>query len=478
MSAEPAPTPFDRLRARTLILGLLGLAMLAAVPLAGAGPGGMLWVANLLYLVSLGYAVWLARRRGVDLSRLLGPRLSFRETLRVLAVVPAFTALNWGAAWLVFYPLSLVSPEFVRGWLENMDRAFPRAEGLLDWSLLLVSLVIVAPVVEEFVFRGLLLHRWSRKWGLVRGVLASTAAFAVLHFSPVGIFLLGLGLTAIYLRTGSLRLAIAAHGLNNFLAIAVTPLLMPGWETADDPLIGFQRALPGGIAALAGGLVAAVLLRDRYWPCRGARLPYDLGSVDQSGMPVSTDRRDDQGKEERVTSEIATLAGGCFWCLEAAFEQLAGIGRVVSGYAGGRVSDPTYEQVCSGTTGHAEVVQIHFDPAVISYRQLLDVFFTIHDPTTLNRQGPDVGSQYRSAIFYHSPEQREVATQALKELGSANLWDQPFVTELVPLEKFFPAEGYHQGYFGRNASQPYCAAVVAPKVAKVRAKYFERLRRS
>jgi peptide-methionine (S)-S-oxide reductase len=134
--------------------------------------------------------------------------------------------------------------------------------------------------------------------------------------------------------------------------------------------------------------------------------------------------------------------------------------------------------VCSGTTGHAEVVQIHFDPGVISYRQLLDVFFTIHDPTTLNRQGPDVGTQYRSAIFYHSPEQRETAIQTMQELAAAHLWDQPIVTELQPLETFYPAEAYHQGYFGRNGSQPYCAAVVAPKVAKVRAKYFNQLRRA
>jgi peptide-methionine (S)-S-oxide reductase len=135
--------------------------------------------------------------------------------------------------------------------------------------------------------------------------------------------------------------------------------------------------------------------------------------------------------------------------------------------------------VCGGTTGHAEVVQVHFDPAVISYRQLLDVFFTIHDPTTLNRQGPDVGTQYRSAIFYHSSAQREIAAEAINEVAAARLWgDQPIVTELLPLETFYPAEAYHQGYFGRNESQPYCAAVVAPKVAKVRAKYYSLLRRA
>jgi len=178
-----------------------------------------------------------------------------------------------------------------------------------------------------------------------------------------------------------------------------------------------------------------------------------------------------------MASEIATLAGGCFWCLEAAFEQLQGIERVVSGYTGGERADPSYQQVCSGETGHAEAVQVHFDPATITYRQLLEIFFTIHDPTTLNRQGPDTGTQYRSAIFYHSTGQREAAEQAIRDLDGAQIWDAPIVTEVVPLTQFFPAEGYHQGYFRRNPRQPYCMAVVAPKVAKVRAKYFERLRR-
>lgn len=298
MSADPARSPFDLLHARTLILGLLGLSVLAAIPLAGTGRGGTLWVANLLYLAGLGYAVWLARRRGVDLGRLLGPRVSLGAALRVLAVVPALTALNWGAAWLVFYPLSLLSPDFVRGWLESMDRAFPATEGFLDRSLLVISLVVIAPVVEEFVFRGLLLHRWSRKWGMVRGIFASTAAFAVLHFSPVGIFLLGLGLAAIYVRTGSLRLAIAAHGLNNLLALAMSPLLIPEWGSTSDPLVGFQRALPSGLAAFAGGLAAAVLLRDRYWPRPGTPLPYELGDADHGETPaVETDMmtRDREG---------------------------------------------------------------------------------------------------------------------------------------------------------------------------------------
>ena len=174
--------------------------------------------------------------------------------------------------------------------------------------------------------------------------------------------------------------------------------------------------------------------------------------------------------------EIATLAGGCFWCLEAVFEQLRGVTKVVSGYAGGDVPNPSYQAVCTGTTGHAEVVQVTFDPAVIGYRDLLDVFFTIHDPTTLNQQGGDVGTQYRSAIFYHDDEQRRAAEAAIKELEAAHVWDDPIVTEVVPLTTFYPAENYHQEYYRRNADQPYCRAVIAPKVAKLRSKYLEKLK--
>jgi len=176
-------------------------------------------------------------------------------------------------------------------------------------------------------------------------------------------------------------------------------------------------------------------------------------------------------------SETATLAGGCFWCLEAAFEQLQGIKRVVSGYTGGKVRNPDYRSVCEGTTGHAEAVQVEFDPAVISYQDLLRVFFTIHDPTTLNRQGVDVGTQYRSAIYCHTPAQRGDAEAVIRELTEARTWDDPIVTEVAAASEFYPAEAYHQGYFRRNTSQPYCAAVVAPKVAKVRAKYSSRLRK-
>lgn len=173
--------------------------------------------------------------------------------------------------------------------------------------------------------------------------------------------------------------------------------------------------------------------------------------------------------------EIATLAGGCFWCLEAAYDQLKGVEKVESGYAGGSVNDPTYQQVCTGTTGHAEVVQITFDPSVVSYRELLEVFFTIHDPTTLNRQGADVGTQYRSAIFYHSPEQKAVAESVMAELGAEKIWDNPIVTELAPLDTFYPAEDYHRDYYERNPTQPYCQAVIAPKVSKFRKKFLEKL---
>jgi peptide-methionine (S)-S-oxide reductase len=174
--------------------------------------------------------------------------------------------------------------------------------------------------------------------------------------------------------------------------------------------------------------------------------------------------------------EVATLAGGCFWCLEAAFQELRGVERVQSGYAGGKIPQPSYEQVCTGTTGHAEVVQVTFDPDVITYADLLHVFFTVHDPTTLNRQGADVGTQYRSAIYYHTPEQKAVAEQVIAELRGEQIWDDPIVTEIKPLDAFYPAEEYHRDYFRRNPSQAYCRAVVAPKVAKVRKLYFDRLK--
>ena len=176
--------------------------------------------------------------------------------------------------------------------------------------------------------------------------------------------------------------------------------------------------------------------------------------------------------------EVATLAGGCFWCLEAVYDELNGVTDVVSGYSGGRRPNPTYDQVCSGSTGHAEVVQVTFDPAVVSFRELLEVFFTIHDPTTLNRQGADIGTQYRSAVFYHSPEQKQVAEQVIADLNQEQLWNAPIVTEVMPFTQFYPAEDYHQEYFARNPGQGYCQFVVAPKVAKFRSKYLQKLKRA
>jgi peptide-methionine (S)-S-oxide reductase len=179
---------------------------------------------------------------------------------------------------------------------------------------------------------------------------------------------------------------------------------------------------------------------------------------------------------ENQNKEIATLAGGCFWCLEAVFDNLQGVLDVVSGYSGGHVPDPTYSEVTSGRTGHAEVVQVTFDPTVISFAEILEVFFTIHDPTTLNRQGADVGTQYRSAVFYHSPEQKATIEQVVKDLEKQRVWDNPIVTQVAPFEVFYPAEDYHQEYYANNPRQPYCQVVVAPKVAKFRKKYADRLK--
>ena len=176
-------------------------------------------------------------------------------------------------------------------------------------------------------------------------------------------------------------------------------------------------------------------------------------------------------------TEQATLGGGCFWCLEAVFLELRGVTRVVSGYAGGNVVRPTYEQVCGGRTGHAEVVQVTFDPVELGYADLLRVFFTIHDPTTPDRQGNDVGPQYRSIILTHSDEQRRIAEAVTKEIADAGIWDGPIVTEIEPLEVFYPAEDYHQNYFASNPSTGYCRVVVAPKVAKFRKSFADRLRR-
>lgn len=180
------------------------------------------------------------------------------------------------------------------------------------------------------------------------------------------------------------------------------------------------------------------------------------------------------------TSEIATLGGGCFWCLEAVYADVEGVKSVESGYAGGTVDHPTYEQVCDGGTGHAEVVKIEFDPARISYHEILKIFFSIHDPTQMNRQGNDVGEQYRSVIFTHDDRQREIAVEAIRELERDNVFDAPIVTQIEPLEpsRYWPAEGYHQRYFAQHPDQGYCAVVVAPKVAKFRAKFASWMRPS
>src|SRR2546425_5164938 len=177
-----------------------------------------------------------------------------------------------------------------------------------------------------------------------------------------------------------------------------------------------------------------------------------------------------------ASKEIATLAGGCFWCLEAVYDRMKGVEEVESGYIGGKAPNPTYEAICTGRTGHAEAVQITFDPRVVSYRELLEVFFAIHDPTTLNRQGHDVGTQYRSAIFYHSPDQKAVAEDVIAAFTKEKVFDDPIVTEVVPAGPFYVAEDYHQEYFARNPEQGYCVAVVSPKVAKFRQKFAEKMK--
>ena len=180
-------------------------------------------------------------------------------------------------------------------------------------------------------------------------------------------------------------------------------------------------------------------------------------------------------KETQTKSENATLAGGCFWCIEAVFEPIDGVLKVESGYAGGESANPTYKQICGGDTGHAEVVQVTFDPARLSYREVLEIFFAFHDPTTMNRQGADVGTQYRSAIFFHDARQKAEAEAVIRELTAQQVFRDPIVTEVVPAQPFYKAEQYHQGYYRQNPDQPYCRAVIAPKVVKLRAKYAARL---
>jgi peptide-methionine (S)-S-oxide reductase len=178
----------------------------------------------------------------------------------------------------------------------------------------------------------------------------------------------------------------------------------------------------------------------------------------------------------QVLEDTAVLGGGCFWCLEAVYSELRGVRRIISGYAGGSVPNPSYEQVCGGKTGHAEVVQLTFNPSEISYRDILEVFFTVHDPTTLNRQGNDVGPQYRSIILFESDEQAETAREVIEEITASGIWPRPIVTQVERLMRFYPAEAYHQNYYERNPYQPYCQIVIAPKVAKARQKYLDRLK--
>ena len=193
--------------------------------------------------------------------------------------------------------------------------------------------------------------------------------------------------------------------------------------------------------------------------------------------PVNMNQSEKQTLTTTNDKEVVTLGGGCFWCIEAIFDELEGMEQVESGYSGGWVDNPTYKQVCTGKTGHAEVVQITFDPKVISLKEILGVFFTVHDPTTTNRQGPDVGTQYRSVIFYRNQEQKTVAEQVIQEIQTAKLWDVPIVTEIVPFKAFYKAEDYHQEYFKLNSEQPYCSFVIAPKIAKFREKFRDKLKR-
>lgn len=464
-------SPFSTLRARTLLTGGLVITLLTAIPLAGRSDATGL-LSFLAYPLLLAWAIFLARRHRVDLRRLAGHTVPTDQLIAILALIPALVAFDVGSIWLVYTPVSWVSPESVRSWLEQMDRLMPSDLKGTQELIFVAGAVLLAPVVEELIFRGLLLHRWSLKWGRTRGLVATSVAFALLHPSPVNAFILGFGFGLIYLRTGSLFLTMTAHALNNFIALEILPRIGPE-NGSSDTLIAFHEETGQALVMFAAGAVILWLGRRWYWPDLRLPLPYDRGL----GAQLQT-RESETLSYMAGNHELATLAGGCFWCLEAAFAQLQGVEKVTSGYSGGSVVNPSYQAVCSGTTGHAEVVQIEFNPREISFDDLLEVFFTIHDPTTLNRQGVDVGTQYRSAIFAHSPEQKGVAEQVIVEYNAEDLWGAPIVTEVVPLEKFYPAEEYHNDYFTRNPYQPYCLGVVAPKVAKVRAKYGSRLKTS
>ena len=200
-----------------------------------------------------------------------------------------------------------------------------------------------------------------------------------------------------------------------------------------------------------------------------------LGSNNKSNAQLEVGN--EEGANQKMENlEKATFGSGCFWCTEAVFERLKGVYKVVSGYSGGTVENPTYEQVCTGKTGHAEVTQITYDPKVITYDELLEVFWKTHDPTTLNRQGNDVGTQYRSVIFYHNDEQKRLAEKYKEELNKSGIWDKPIVTEIVPFTNFYPAENYHQNYYDNNPSQPYCSFVITPKVEKFEKVFKDKLK--
>jgi membrane protease YdiL (CAAX protease family) len=267
---ETAP----RFRARTLILGCLGITALLAIPI-GVFPAAQLPAMALLYLALFTFAWWLGRRHGVQMLRLDHPVPSPPGIFGILAVVPALTAVNFGGTWLLYYPLSLLRPDLVRAWLHRAETLMPEPESRAGTVLLWVTVIVLAPITEELIFRGLLLHRWCNKWGRTRGILFTTFLFALLHASPLGIFLLALGLTAIYLRTGSLRLSMAAHGLNNLLAFVLGPWVGSQGNDGGDPLAAFQAALPTSLLLLVGGALALWLLRDRILPAPGTPLPYD-----------------------------------------------------------------------------------------------------------------------------------------------------------------------------------------------------------
>jgi CAAX protease family protein len=249
-----------------------------SIPLAFF-PDGLLGMMAVAYPLLFLFAWWLGRRGGIQMERLDHPVPASPGILRTLAIVPALTAVNYGGTWLLYYPISLLQPEVVRAWLHRADTLLPEPQGAAGSLLLGFTVIVLAPITEELIFRGLLLHRWCRKWGRTRGIVATTVLFAMLHASPLGIMFLALGLTAIYLRTGSLRLSMVAHGLNNLLAFALGPLLSWQERPGQDPLTAFQRELPVSLLLFVAGGTALWLLRDRFLPLPGTPLPYDRSPV-------------------------------------------------------------------------------------------------------------------------------------------------------------------------------------------------------